>query len=547
MNRLSALDASFIYAESPETPMHVGSLSIFAPPPDPHDVFAWFRAHTAARLELLPSYRRRLQLTPLGIDHPAWVDDDEVDLDYHMQHAALPKPGTMDQLRALVARLHAVPLDLTRPLWQYYLIEGLEDGGFAVYIKLHHSDMDGVAGMATLDAVYDFSPESAPGSPLRRTIPSGAEPPDFLELTTTAFADLLRHGWRAARSLPSLATSLAKASRNLGRDARYLLDYARNTPRTRFNVAVSNHRAYGTSSLPLSEVKAVAKASNATINDVVLALCAGALRRYLIEHKSLPEQQLTAAVPASLRAPGDARLNNQVVFSLCRLATDVHDPLARLAATRVAAGEGKELFADMKDLLTTDVSVLGAPLAMTGFFRLLQGTSPAWCNVVISNVPGPRKPMYCASAPARHYFPLSIPFHGAALNITVQSYVDLLEFGLTACRKAVPDVQLIADYVSEDFAAMRRAYQALIEPDAIEIFELAAPEAAAPKRTKPGRRIAGEPAAARSRIAKETPPATPARPVIAATEATASRQGAIRDRPGNRAAPRHGHDGKARH
>jgi len=149
-------------------------LAIFAPPANPDDVFARFRDHTAARLDLLPSYRRRLEVTPLGLDHPAWVDEDDVDLDYHIQHAVLPKPGTMDELRALVARLHAIPFDLTRPLWQYYLIEGLEDDGFAVYFKFHHCDMDGVAHMATLDAVFDFSPDSARAYPLHKTTPSGA-------------------------------------------------------------------------------------------------------------------------------------------------------------------------------------------------------------------------------------------------------------------------------------------------------------------------------------------------------------------------------------
>ena len=236
MNRLSALDASFIYGETPETPMNVGSLAIFAPPADPDDVFTRFRDHTAARLDLLPLYRRRLEMTPLGLDHPAWVDDDDLDLDYHIHRAALPKPGTMKQLRALVARLHAIPLDHTRPLWQYYLIEGLKDGGFAVYFKFHHCDMDGVAHMATLDAMYDFSPDSA--LPSRNATLPAAPPPDFLGLTT-AVADFLRRRFRAMRSLPNLARTLAKASRNLGRDAQHSLAYVWKTPRTRFNVAVS--------------------------------------------------------------------------------------------------------------------------------------------------------------------------------------------------------------------------------------------------------------------------------------------------------------------
>jgi len=279
---------------------------------------------------------------------------------------------------------------------------------------------------------------------------------------------------------------------------------------------------------------------------------------------------LTAAVPASLRAPGDTRLNNQVVFSLCRLATDVPDPLPRLAATRVAAREGKDLFADMKDLVTTDVSVLGAPIILTLGYRLLQSTSLLWCNVVISNIPGPRQPMYCAGAVARHHFPLSIPFHGCALNITVVSYVGQLEFGLTACREAVPDVQLIADYLAEDFEAMRRAHEALQSPDGIEIIEIAAPDASAGhKRAKHARRIVAEHAtvskpvtstptrpntearsiggAERTQTAKQTPPSIPPVPAIAVAKPAGSREGAVR-RPGQRASPAQvGDDGKSKH
>ncbi len=481
MNRLSALDASFIYGETPETPMNVGSLAIFAPPANPDDVFARFRDHTAARLDLLPLYRQRLETPPLGLDHPAWVDDDDLDLDYHIHRAALPKPGTMKQLRALVAQLHTIPLDRTRPLWQYYLIEGLEDGGFAVYFKFHHCDMDGVALMATLDATYDSSPDTAAAPPLCKAPPSAAPPSaappqDFLGLTATAVADYLDQGFRAVRSLPGLARTLAKASRNLGRNSQYSLAYVWKTPRTRFNVAVSSHRSYGTASLSLPDVKALAKASNITINDVVLAVCAGALRRYLMEHQSLPDVPLTAVVPASLRAPGDTRMNNQLMFLLCRLPTDVSDPLVRLVATQVAAREAKDLLTDVKDLLPANIFLLGAPTVMTAFYQLLQRTNSAWWNVVISNVPGPRQTFYCSGAPAQHYFPLSALMHGCALNITVFGYVDLLEFGLTACRTAAPDVQLIAEYIVEDFEAMRRAHQALRRPEAIEIVEIAAPD-----------------------------------------------------------------------
>ena len=216
----------------------------------------------------------------------------------------------------------------------------------------------------------------------------------------------------------------------------------------------------------------------------MLALSAGALRRYLIEHHALPGAPLIAGVPASLRAPGDGTLNNQVVFSLSRLPTDVPDPLPRLAAARLAAEEAKGLFADVRDLLTTDISIAGAPLIITALARLMAGARAynvmrPFFNVVISNVPGPREPMYCVGAPATHYFPVSIPFHGCALNITVQSYLDQLDFGLIACSETVPDAQRIADYIADDFEAMRKANEALSGTNAIQAIGR---EAARPDR-----------------------------------------------------------------
>ena len=485
MDRLSALDAGFLYLETPDTPMHVGSLTIFASAAAARDkVFERFREHTAARLDLLPSYRRRLEMTPLGLDHPVWVDEDNLDLDYHLRHLTLPRPGTMEQLRALVARLHAIPLDRTRPLWQYHLIEGLEGGGFAVYVKVHHADMDGVAAMATVDVIFDFATDPPPIHVFSNKISSGTDRPDFLELLGTANANFLRQWLRVGRSLPKMARAVAKVGQNLPRDVRLLLKYARTTPRTLFNVAISNQRAYGTVSLSLSEAKTVGKARHATINDVVLSLCAGALRRYLSERQALPQAALLAAVPVSLRLPGDSRLNNQTVFTLCRLATDIPDALARLSMTCVASQGAKTLFAEVKDALTTELSLYGAPIVVTGLAQLMAMTRaanvlPVMYNVVISNVPGPRKPIYCNGAPAQHYFPLSIPYHGCALNITVQSYLDNLEFGLTACRATVPDVQVIADYLAEEFEALKRACEAIDRPDAVEIIEIAAPAVSA--------------------------------------------------------------------
>ena len=478
MKRLSMLDALFLYMETPETPMHVASVTIFKPTLPRDDFFARFREHVAARLDLLPSYRRRLEPTPFGIDHPVWVVEDKVDLDYHIRHAALPKPGGMGELRALIGQLHAVPLDRSRPLWEYHFIEGLEDGGFAVYIKVHHSTMDGIAGMTTLGVTYDFAPGAEHENLPEMIVPTDVEPSDFIELTSTAVGDFVRQGWRAAKSLPGVVKALSKVAPHFGRDARFLYRYVKDMPRTPFNTAISGHRVFATSSLPLQEVKAFAKSRGVTINDVVLALCAGALRHYLAEHAALPEKPLTAGVPVSLRPPGNAQLNNQVFFTLSRLPTDVAEPLPRLAAAQVAGQEAKNLFADMRDLVTTDVSILGAPLVVMGLTQLWAGARAAnylwpFFNTVISNVPGPRQTMYCVGAPATHYFPVSIPYHGCALNMTVQSYLDQLDFGLVACSDTVPDAQRIADFVVEDFAAMRKADANLSRRQAVETIRVA--------------------------------------------------------------------------
>ena len=426
----------------------------------------------AARLDLLPSYRRRLEPTPLGIDHPVWVIDDKLDLDYHIRRQALPKPGGMEELRTSIGRLHAIPLDRSRPLWEYHFIEGLEGDEFAVYVKVHHSTMDGLAGMATLGVTYDFAPGVEQEFLPATIVPADDEPSDFIELTSTAVGDFVRQGWRAVTSLPGVVKALRKAAPNFARNARFLYSYAKDMPRTPFNKAISGHRVYATSSLSLPEVRELAKSQGATINDVVLALCAGALRRYLAELGALPEKPLRAGLPVSVRPPGNAQLNNQVLFTLSRLPTDVAEPLLRLAAAKTAGVEAKNLFADMRDLVATDISILGAPLLVIGLTRLWAGAraanylSPVF-NVAISNVPGPRQPMYCAGAPATHYFPVSIPYHGCALNITVQSYLDQLDFGLVACSETVPDAQRIADFLVEDFAAMRKANAQLSAPGAV--------------------------------------------------------------------------------
>ena len=248
--------------------MHVGSVTIFKPMSRKDDLFVRFREHTAARLDLLPSYRRRLEPTPLGIDHPVWVVEEKLDLDNHIRQAALPKPGDMYELRTLIAQLHAVPDRPHPPPLGVQIYRGAGGRRFAVYIKVHHCAMDGVAGVATLGVTYDFARAAGHEKAPQKIVPAAGEPSDFIELTSTAVGDFIRQGWRAVTSLPGVARALTKAAPHFGRDARFLYRYVKEMPRTPFNSAISAHRVYATSSLPLYDVKALAKSQGVTINDV---------------------------------------------------------------------------------------------------------------------------------------------------------------------------------------------------------------------------------------------------------------------------------------
>lgn len=479
MDRLSTLDASFLYMETPETPMHVAGLGIFAPPPSGVDVFKSFHEHIAARLHLLPFFERKLNAIPASVDNPVWIREANVDLDYHIRQMALPRPGTMEQLRTLVARLHMILLDRSRPLWQYYVIEGLEGGGFAVYVKMHHSGIDGAAGMAALDIIFGSSSDPTPIAQPPAKILSGAAEPTLLELVGKTYEDFWQQQRRMLEALPDLGKALTNVGRRLIEDLGRGSNAVVLAPKTIFNVAVSKQRSFGTTTISLSEVKAVGTATDSKVNDVVMAVCAGALRRYLLEHSALPQQSLIAALPVSLREPGNTEMNNQVTMMLCSLSTDVADPLARLTTIVASSQDSKARLGDVKGAMPTDISILGAPFVMTGLAEWMGRTKaadqlPAMVNVLISNVPGPRKPMFCAGAQLQNYFPVSIPSHGGALNITVQSYMDNLDFGLIACRAAVPDIQKMADMLVEEFETLKRA--ALIKPstDDIQVIEIGA-------------------------------------------------------------------------
>jgi WS/DGAT/MGAT family acyltransferase len=393
----------------------------------------------------------------------------------------------MRQLRELIADLHAVPLDRARPLWQYFLIEGLEGGRFAVYAKVHHATMDGMSGMTTMPVIYDFSPVPTPPPPPEPAPAEASVLPQWISGAIDRFFDRQRQLIVAG---PKIATALAKVTRRAAATLQLLPDGLGAAPKTLFNAMISKDRSFGTASISLREVRALGKTRNVTVNDIVLAVCAGALSRYLTARHALPKDPLIAAVPVSLREAGQNDLNVQAGVIMCTLATDIADPLARLAAISAAASDSKARLSDIKQTISGNMGdLLGSPLlapavAWLAEYTRIYNVLPMPMNLWVSNVPGPRQPFYCAGCKAVAFFPVSIPNHGAALNITNQSYLDRIDFGLVACRTTIPDVQEIADGIVAAFAELKQASDAVTDPSAIEVLEIA-PASATPIAAPP--------------------------------------------------------------
>ncbi len=519
LHPLSSLDALFLHLESPEMLMHVAGLHLFEVPARRRHLYIDdVRRLFAARLHLAPAFRRRLAPMPLDVANPVWIDDDAVDLEHHVQRRVLPKPGTRAQLHALVARLHAQPLDRDRPLWQTFVIEGLQTGEVAVYTKIHHAAVDGSAGVALAAALMDLEPKPVPKAQSTRSRHAAraphAEDPSLRQLLGALGSGTLMQ-WRAVASLvpqlaqqgtkavlqalsqgksaagadakkiaaPAKASALTSSSRSVTKSVLSALALA---PRTPLNRSITAQRSLTTLSLPLPVIKATAKTLEATINDLVMAICATALRNWLARHDRVPRQPLVAAVPFSLRAAGDTAQNNQVSMMLAELACNEADPLKRLAAIRASMARGKRVTGGLKALIPTDLPSLGTPWLVSSLAALYARTQLAdrmrpIANVVISNVMGAQVPLYMAGAKMTHYWPLSIVVHGVALNITVQSYDGRLEFGLVACRETLPRIGEVADLL----AAAADEYNALATARAAALVLPPAPAEAPTLRTAP--------------------------------------------------------------
>ncbi|MES2317134.1 MAG: wax ester/triacylglycerol synthase family O-acyltransferase [Pseudomonadota bacterium] len=463
MKHLSGLDATFLHLETPEMPMHVGAMHLFDLPPDLEGEYIdAVKLHIAGRMHLATVFTKKLAFMPLDIANPVWVDDDDVDLDYHIRQVNLPRPGTQAQLEAYVGRLHSSLLDRSRPLWEFYVFSGLQSGQIGFYTKIHHAALDGQGAIVLAHALLDVSevPREVPAPPAHDHAPY--QPP-VSSMLKAALRDTFTQCAKLVKGVPTglkVAAGLLAPAR--GEDGKRHLGWPVKlslAPKTPLNASITNQRVFATATVDLAQALMVGKAFGATLNDVVMAIVSGAMRRYLDEHGALPAKSLVAAVPVSLRADGDTDLNNQVSMMLLSLCSDIDDPHARMKAIVKASAKMKKTASNVKSIMPTDFPSLGVPWLMSGLVSMygrsrLADTLPPLANVVVSNLPGPRVPLYLAGTRMTANYPVSIVTHGLALNVTVQSYNGALDFGMVACRRAVPDIRLFAACMAHTHAEL---------------------------------------------------------------------------------------------
>ncbi len=472
MQQLSSLDAQFLNVENATTVGHVGSLILLDPStsPDGELTLDRIREVLEPRLHLAPMLRQRLVSVPLGLGLPYWVDDPDFDIEFHLREVGLPGAGDERQLGELVARIHARPLDRTRPLWEMYLMHNVEGGRQALYTKVHHAAIDGVSGAEILATIMDttveprvqeqpediWDPDKLPDpiSLLRRGLGAmAAQPLEAVRTLPRALPHLADIPGASllpgAQALSDLADSLVQLAGSPGRKV------GRRTitpPPTPLNAPITAHRRFAYGALPLDSIKKVKNAYSMTVNDVVMAVCTSALRRWLLDHDGLPDTPIVVAVPVSVRSDDDeGETGNQISVMLAEMPTHLADAEERLAAVQVAMMEAKEQFEAVPATILQDLTAV-IPTALSGLAaRAIFSSVGAFpFNLFVSNVPGPQLPLYVAGASVLGVYPASaITNVTGALNITLFSYNGSMDFGLIACRELVPDVWNLIGYLGD--------------------------------------------------------------------------------------------------
>jgi diacylglycerol O-acyltransferase / wax synthase len=456
--------AAFLMAENRRMPMHVGGLQLFTKPEGAGRSFV---------SDLYGQLKESDDIAPLFLKHPVrsvrtagqyvWVEDDDFDIEYHVRHSALPKPGRVRELLELCSRLHSTRLATERPLWEWHLIEGLRDGRVAMYGKLHHALVDGVSAMRLLQSILSPDPtrtdmpapwENRPSTARTREVQGKAEP-SLADLPLEVWHSALGIGAEAVGMPGALIKTLTKSVRN---ETSALALYA---PRTILNQPITAARRFAAQGWPLERLRAVGKATGTTMNDVVLAMCSGAMRTYLLELDALPETTLVSMVPVGLKAKeshvASSSGGNAVGSVMVKLGTDLPRAEDRLQAVHESMVGGKRALAEMTPAQILAMSALGQAPAILGPMLKLGGLVRPPYNLIISNVPGPRSTQYFNGMRLEGTYPLSIPIDGMALNITCNSYADQMAFGLTGCRRTVPHLQRLLIHLDAELGALEKA------------------------------------------------------------------------------------------
>ena len=447
MERLSGLDASFLYFETPAHLMHVCGLLVLDPSTMPGDYsFATIRETLRRRLEDNPAFIRKLHDHLLNLDHPIWVPDDDFDIEHHVRRIAVPAPGGPRELAEVCGDIAGQPLDRSRPLWEFWVIEGLADGAIAVMTKMHHATVDGVSGASLVSTLCSLEPGAPPIAEPDRT--TKLRRPRDRDVVLSGLVGVAKRPVKLARLLPATTGVLGGWIDRARRGAAMPAPFT--APRTSLNGTITGHRSIAFARLSLDEVKEVKNAFGCTVNDVVMALCSGALRKYLDDRGELPDSSLVAMVPVSVHGRTKAGGTNKVSGMFSSLSSDIADPVQRLAAIAEQNRVAKEHHKTLSASLLQDWAQFAAPntfgLAVRVYSRLrLADRHPVVHNLVISNVPGPPMPIYFLGARIVGFYPFGPVFHGAGLNVTVLSNDGHLDVGLIACRELAPDLWDLAD------------------------------------------------------------------------------------------------------
>ena len=462
MQRLGGLDAAFLYFETPTMHMHVGGLMLvdFSEASEPY-TYTRLREYIKTRQGLVPAFRQKLVTTPMNLARPYWVQDADFDLDYHLHRATVAAPGGDRETAEVVGDILSRPLDRTRPLWEMWIVEGRKDGLIGIVSKLHHSTIDGVSGANLMAELFDLEPDAPP----RKQIPDEWEPerkPSDLEMVGRAVWDLASRPVGAAKLIPGTLMGMGKLLTRRTRGAAGM-PAPFTAPRTSFNATVTPHRTVAFTDVPLADVKKVKNAFDVKINDVVIAICSGALRRYLADRDELPDKSLMAAIPVSVhdRSEG-AEGTTKVSVMFSSLESDVEDPVERLRAiakTNEAAKQEHELVGAQ---LLQNWAEHAAPNTFSLAARVYSGLRvadrhPVVHNLIISNIPGPPIPLYFAGAKLVALHPLGPILDGAGLNVTVLSNMDAIGFGMIGCRELIPELWDLVDAVPAALAELVEA------------------------------------------------------------------------------------------